>query len=83
VEDKGFTLIDVPEPAPGPPQMPEYQFQEAPVPNEPPVTESVELLPAQTGLGKADMLPAATEFEFTVTITLAQVVVLQVPLYRT
>ena len=36
-------MIEVPVPAEAPPQLPEYQFHDAPVPSVPPVNVKVEL----------------------------------------
>jgi hypothetical protein len=59
-------------------QLPEYQFQTAPVPREPPLTVSVVELPLQIVVTPL-MDDGAVETEFTVTVMLAHVVVLQVP----
>ena len=40
--------MDEPVPTGVPPQLPEYHFQEAPVPNDPPETDKVVELPEQT-----------------------------------
>ena len=45
--DSGLTDMDEPVPMEVPPHDPEYHFHEAPVPNEPPLTESVVLPPGQ------------------------------------
>ena len=62
-----------------PPQLPEYHFHDAPVPNDPPVTVNVLEFPEQTELGFAVTLDGVLEFVLTVTVTLAQDVVLQSP----
>ena len=79
----GDTPNVVPAPSKVPPQDPEYQFQVAPVPKVPPVTERVVAWLGQVGLTLADTLAAATELVLTVTVTLTQAVVLQVPSART
>ena len=73
----------VPVPTFVPPQLPEYQIQEEPVPNEPPDTDKVVLLPLHTGFGAADAEEAAVERVLIVTVIEAQGVVLQVPSART
>jgi hypothetical protein len=63
-----------------PPQLPEYHFHEAPVPNEPPVTVNVLEFPEHTGFGFAEAPVGAVDEVVTVTVTLAQaVVILHVP----
>jgi hypothetical protein len=54
----------------------------APVPSEPPFSDKVVLSPKQIDIVPV-MLTGATDKELTVTVTEAQLVVLQVPLYRT
>jgi hypothetical protein len=49
----GVTEIEPPVPTNVPPQLPVYQFQDAPAPNEPPVTVNVEDPPEQTVEGDA------------------------------
>lgn len=71
-----------PEPILVPPQEPVYHCQFAPVPNTPPTWVSVVEFPLQMGLDVADILAAAVEFVFTVTVTLAHAVVLHVPSAR-
>ncbi len=83
VDVEGVTARDVPVPSNVPPQLPEYQVQVAPDPSEPPVMLKVVDAPSQMGSTVADALVAAVEFVFTITVTLAQVVVLQVPSART
>ena len=71
-----------PVPAEVPPQEPENHSAVAPVPAVPPLNVSVVEPPLQMVVVPV-MLVGATESVFTVTVTEAQVVVLQVPLYRT
>ena len=75
----GLTLILDPAPTDVPPQDPEYHFHEAPVPKEPPLTESVVMSPLQMveGLAVADV--GAVDEELTVMVMLLQLVVLHVP----
>ena len=76
--DIGLTVIELPLPALVPLHEPVYHCHVAPVPNEPPTTESVVGLPVQ--VVTSPLIPvAATESVFTVTVVLAQVVVLQFP----
>ena len=75
----GETVMDVPDPADGPPQLPVYHCHVAPVPNEPPLTVNVVELPGHIGFTDAEMLDGAVEFVLTFTVSDAQVVVLQVP----
>ena len=74
----GDTAIELPVPTSVPPQLPEYQFQAAPVPSEPPDTDKV-VEPPQIGLGVAEALVGAVDGALMVTATDAQVVVLHVP----
>jgi hypothetical protein len=63
-----------------PPQLPEYHFHEAPVPNKPPVTVNVLELPEHIGFGFAEAPVGDVDEVVTVTVTLAQAVVtLHVP----
>ena len=71
-------MVD-PVPTDVPPQLPVYQYQEAPVPSDPPDTERSTLLPEQIEVDVADMEAGAVDRVFTVMVTDAQVVVLQVP----
>ena len=48
----GDTTTEAPVPTKVPPQLPEYQFHDAPVPSEPPLTDKV-VFPEQIGLGLA------------------------------
>lgn len=75
----GETTIDDPVPSSVPPHEPLYQVHTAPVPNDPPETLRVAFPPWQIvgELAVADV--GAAELAFTVTVTLAQVVVLHVP----
>ena len=61
VVEPGDTVIELPEPAPAPPQLPEYHCHEAPVPREPPTTLNVVELPAHTGFTVADMLVGSVD----------------------
>ena len=83
VATAGDTTTEAPVPTKVPPQLPEYQFQEAPVPSEPPVTLSVVGLEEQIGLRLALAPVGAVDGVFTLTVTLAQAVVLQVPIAAT
>jgi hypothetical protein len=74
----GETAIVAPVPTKVPPQLPEYQVQAAPVPNDPPVTDNV-VEPLQIGFMLADALVGSVDRVLTVTITDAQLVLLQVP----
>ena len=76
-------MIEAPVPIDVPPHDPLYHFQLAPVPSDPPDTLSVVLPPGQTAVALADADEGATEFVFTVTVTLAHAVVLHVPSART
>ena len=74
VVDAGVTERGLPVPTSVPPQLMVYQFQEAPVPNEPPVTDKL-VAPPQVGLTEAAAPVGAVELVLTVTVTLAQAVV--------
>jgi hypothetical protein len=78
VVDEGETEIDDPDPAEVPPQLPVNHSHEAPVPSDPPTTESV-VDPPQVGFVVALIDVGAVELVLTVTVKEAQVVVLQVP----
>ena len=78
-----FTVIELPVPAGVPPQLPVYHFHDAPVPNDPPVTVNVTSPPEHTGFGLTVAPVGAVDSLFTVTVTLAHVVVLQSPSART
>ena len=75
----GDTTIEAPVPITALPQLPLYQFHEAPVPSEPPDILNVVGLEGQTGLVLALALTGPVDVVFTLTVTLAQAVVLQVP----
>jgi hypothetical protein len=79
VVDPGDTFIEDPVPTNDPPQLPEYQFQEAPVPREPPATLNVVVPPPQRGLGLAEADEGAVDGVLTVTVAEAHPVVLQFP----
>jgi len=79
----GETEMELPVPTGVPPQLPEYQTQPAPVPSEPPTLVSAVGPPLQMGFVEAVMDVGATDSVFTVTVTLRQTVVLQVPTART
>jgi hypothetical protein len=81
--EEGETLTEEPVPTKVPPQDPEYQFQEAPVPKEPPFTESEVDCPGHIGFALTEALEGSVELEFTVTVTVAQEVLLHVPSART
>ena len=66
-----------------PPQLPLYHFHDAPVPSEPPCRHNSDDPPGQTELGLAVAPVGAVDSVFTVTVTLAQPVVLQSPSART
>ena len=76
----GETEIDTPLPTNTPPQLPEYHCQLAPLPKEPPTTESVVELPAQIGFTVALILVGSVDSVLlTFTVTVTQVVELQMP----
>ncbi len=79
----GETVIELPEPIVDPPQLPLYQTQLAPPPNEPPTILNVVDSPEQIVPGLVVMLVGAIEFAFIEIVTLAQLVVLHVPVART
>jgi hypothetical protein len=60
-------------------QLPEYQCHEAPVPNEPPVTNKVLEFPGHIEAGFAEAPVGAVDEVLTVIVTVAHVVLLQVP----
>ena len=78
----GVTLRLVPVPAEVPPHEPLYHFQLPPVPSEPPDILSVLLWPLQI-VEVPLMLLAGTEVSLTVSVTVLQIVLLQVPSART
>ncbi len=63
-------------------QLPRYHFQLPPVPSEPPDMLSVLLWPLQI-VDVPLMLLAGTEVSLTVSVTVLQIVLLQVPSART
>ena len=69
----GLTVIEFPKPAAVPPQLPVYQCQLAPVPNEPPTTVSVVEMPLQIVVTPETEV-GSVESVFTVTNCDAQVV---------
>ena len=75
--------MDEPEPSHVPPQLTLYHSHDAPLPSEPPCLDSVDDSPAQMELGLADAPVGAVDSVLTVTVTLAQPVVLQSPSART
>ena len=75
--------MDEPEPTGVPPQLLLYHSHDAPVPSEPFCLDSVENSPGQMDPGLADALVGAVDSDLTVTVTLAQLVVLQSPSART
>ena len=78
----GETFIASPVPAGVPPHDPVNHCVIASVPFDPPLTVKVVLLPLQMVV--VPVAPVgAVDNVFTVTVTVAQVVVLQVPVYRT
>ena len=78
----GDTVMLLPVPAGVPPHEPEYHLTVAPVPALPPTSVRVVLPPLQI-VETPEILRGGVENVFTVTLTEAQDVVLQVPLYLT
>jgi hypothetical protein len=78
----GLTEMDAPVPNKVPPQLPEYQFHEAPVPRLPPFTVKVPALFLHTESVEADIEVAALLESLTVRVTDLQMVLLQVPSAR-
>ena len=78
VVEPGETDMELPVPARVTPHPAEYQFHEAPLPREPPMTDNV-VAPPQVGFTLTEAPVGAVDDEFTVTVTEAQVVVLHVP----
>ena len=72
-------VVDVPLPTSVPPQEPVYQTQLALVPILPLVTVKVEVKPEQISVGLEVAVVGATDEVLCVTVTVAQVVVLQSP----
>ena len=79
----GLTASELPLPTAVPPQDPLYHWNAAPVPSDPPVTDKVVPLPVQIVPGEAPADAGAVDAVFTVMVTEAQAVVLQVPSART
>ena len=80
----GATTSGDPVPTDVPPQLPEYQFQFAPVPKDPPDTDKEVDWLGHVGLMLAEALAAAVELVFvTFTVTETHAVVLQAPSART
>ena len=77
--EEGETTKELPLPSGVPPQLTENHCHVAPVPNNPPATLKVVVLPAHTGFGTAEALTGAVDTLFTVTVMDTQAVVLQVP----
>ena len=78
----GETVMASPVPAGEPPHDPVNHWVTAPVPFDPPSTVNVVLLPLQMVV--VPVIPVgAVDAVFTVTVTVAQVVVLHRPVYRT
>lgn len=77
--EAGDTEMLVPEPARVPPQLPVYHCQLAAVPRLPPLAESVAVPPEQMLVVVVLAEVAGVELEFTFSVTLEQVVVLQEP----
>ena len=77
----GFTVmvVDVPLPTSVPPQVPVYHTQLALVPKLPSVTVKVDEAPKQISVGPDVAVVGATDGVLCVTVTVAQVVVLQSP----
>ena len=75
-------MIEFPVPADTPPHDPVNHSAVAPVPADPPATVSVVLAPLQIVVVPVAPVGAVDKV-LTVTVTVPQVVVLQVPLYRT
>ena len=59
--------MDAPVSTDTPPQLPEYHFQEAPVPSEPPDKLNVVVLPEQIVSGVAEALDGTVDNVFTIT----------------
>ena len=75
--------MEAPAPIDVPLQLSANHFHAAPEPSFPPTTESVVGDPGHTATGLAATLAGAIEKESTLTITIAQPVILQVPSART
>lgn len=79
----GLTVKVLPLPSKVPPQDPLYQLYCAPVPNVPPTADKLVVLPEQMVVAVAVALVGAVDNVLTLTVMLAQAVVLQVPSART
>jgi hypothetical protein len=75
----GDTVMLVPVPADAPPHDDVYHLQLAPVPRLPPLIDNVLVLPLHIVVALADAVVAGTDVSCTVTVTLLQMVLLQVP----
>jgi hypothetical protein len=75
-------MMLLPEPTKVPPQVPLYQRKTPPVPRLPPLTVSVVLLPLQMVVVPV-IAVGAEDKVFTLTVVVAQAVVLHVPSART
>ena len=74
-----MTAIVVPFPSYNPPQLPLYQLQTEPTPNEPPDNTKVEDEPVQIVDGVPFAILAGVALVFKVIIVLKQLVVLHIP----
>ena len=72
-------MIKLPVPTEDTPHPASYQIQLAPVPNVPPLTDRVVVLPLQIEGLETDIDVAGMEGDPTVTVTFAQAVLLQSP----
>ena len=79
MEVVGLTVIVLPEPKYVPPQELEYHSQEALLPKLPPDTLSKEMSPGQMLLADGTIAVGAVDRSKVFTVTLMQLVVLQVP----
>ena len=76
----GETVNAVPLPTDVPPHEPVYQYQSAPVPNEPPVSVSVTVVPEQiVDEGFAVIEVGEVDNVFTMIVIFTHAVVLQMP----
>ena len=78
----GLNTADIPDTTYIFPHEPEYQFQFAAVPVFPPTIPRVVVKPLQIGEDAVAEV-AGVDKEFTITVTLAQLVVLQIPAAET
>jgi len=83
VVEFGETLIELPVPTGLFPQLLAYQFQLALVPKAPPATLRVEELPGHTVAGEAVAESGTVDSVLTLTMVLAQLVILQLLSART